>query len=144
MWQSVKHFDWKEVLKTVVKEEYTGKQHFILFPQYFLYLANTDIFILAKLNLFSFHNNICPVTNNFFWSKFVSFTCFELNPLPTITTFNDPGNEAFLSTLWEKEKMLVTRIFSFFHNVFYPFQNKFQFSIHIYFVICKCVHFGTV
>ena len=29
-------------------------------------------------------------------------------------------------TLWEKEKMLVTSIFSFSHNVFYPYRNKLQ------------------
>ena len=29
-----------------------------------------------------------------------------------------------LKTLWEKEKMLVTSIFSFFHNVFYPFTRQ--------------------
>ena len=32
-----------------------------------------------------------------------------------------------LKTLWEKEKMLETSIFSFSHNIFYPLQNKFQF-----------------
>ena len=32
-----------------------------------------------------------------------------------------------LKKLWEKEKMLVTSIFSFYHNVFYPYQHKFQF-----------------
>ena len=34
--------------------------------------------------------------------------------------------------------MLVTRIFSFSHEVLYPSQNKFQFFRHIYFVVCKC------
>ena len=46
-----------------------------------------------------------------------------------------------LKTLWEKEKMLVTSIFSFSHNVFYPFQTNFIFFIHIYFVVCKCFQF---
>ena len=36
----------------------------------------------------------------------------------TIPTFNDPEKEGFLKTLWEKDKMLVTSIFSFSHNVF--------------------------
>ena len=40
--------------------------------------------------------------------------------------------------------MLVTSIFSFSHNVFYPTQNKFQFFSHIYFVVCKCFQFGPV
>ena len=43
--------------------------------------------------------------------------------------------------MWEKEKMLVTSIFSFFHNVFYPSKNKFQFFIHIHFVVCKIYAF---
>ena len=38
----------------------------------------------------------------------------------TIPTFNDPQERYLLKTWWEKEKMLVTSIFSFSHNVFYP------------------------
>ena len=34
---------------------------------------------------------------------------------------------SLLKTLWEKEKMLVTSIFSYAHNVFYHFQIEFQF-----------------
>ena len=46
----------------------------------------------------------------------------------TIPTFNDPEKVAFfLKTLWKKEKMLVTSIFSFSHNVFYPSQKSFFF-----------------
>ena len=40
--------------------------------------------------------------------------------------------------------MLVTSIFSFSHNVFYHFQNKFQFLDSIYFVVCICFEFGPV
>ena len=39
--------------------------------------------------------------------------------------------------------MLLTSIFSFSYNVFYPSQNKFQFFSFI-FVICKCFQFGPV
>ena len=49
-----------------------------------------------------------------------------------------------LKTLSEKEKMLVTSIFSFTHNIFYPLKNKFQFWSHIYFVVCKFFQFGLV
>ena len=42
-----------------------------------------------------------------------------------------------LKTLWEKEKMLVTSIFSFPHNVFYSSEDKFQSFSHIYNVFCK-------
>ena len=37
----------------------------------------------------------------------------------TILTFNDPQERRLLKTLWDKEKMLVTSIFSFSHNIFY-------------------------
>ena len=50
----------------------------------------------------------------------------------TIPTFNKPEEEAFLKTFSEKEKMLVTNIFSFSQNVFYPSQNKFQYLINIF------------
>ena len=30
------------------------------------------------------------------------------------------------------------------HNVFYPSQAKFEFFIHIYFVVYKCFQFGPV
>ena len=36
-----------------------------------------------------------------------------------------PKEKSLLKTLWEKEKMLVSIIFSFSHNVFYPSQNQF-------------------
>ena len=39
-----------------------------------------------------------------------------------IPTFNDP--DKLLKTLQEKEKMLVTSIFSFSHNVNYPIQDR--------------------
>ena len=42
-----------------------------------------------------------------------------------------------LETLWEKEKMLETSIFSFPHNIFHPSPNKFQIFSDIYFVIRK-------
>ena len=58
----------------------------------------------------------------------------------TITTFNNPHMRSLLKPLWEKEKMLVTSIFSFSHNAFYPSQNTFLFFSHIYYVVCKC-HF---
>ena len=38
----------------------------------------------------------------------------------TMTPFDAPGKQAFLKTLWEKEKLFVTSNFSFSHSVFYP------------------------
>ena len=43
-----------------------------------------------------------------------------------------------------KGKMLVTSIFSFSNNGFYPSQNKYQFFSHLYFVVCKCSQFGPI
>ena len=40
-----------------------------------------------------------------------------------------PGKRSLLKTLWEKVKMLVTSIFSFFHNVFYPSKTNLNFSV---------------
>ena len=39
-------------------------------------------------------------------------------------TLNYPGKDFLLKTLWEKEKMLVTSIFSFSYNGFYPIKEK--------------------
>ena len=61
----------------------------------------------------------------------------------TIPTFNNPESKPF-EYIVEKEKMLVTSIFSFSHNVFYPLQSNFLFFRHIYFVVCKCFNFGLV
>ena len=41
----------------------------------------------------------------------------------TIITFEGPRKEAFLKILWEKEKMLVTSLFSSSNNVFYPIKK---------------------
>ena len=47
-----------------------------------------------------------------------------------------------LIRFWKKEKMLVTSILSFFHNIFNPSQNKFQFLSHFNIVVCKCFQLG--
>ena len=61
-----------------------------------------------------------------------------MTDLPTLTlydiipTFKDPCKRKPLKTLWEKEKMLVTSIFSFSHNVYYSFHNKIKFLSQIF------------
>ena len=42
----------------------------------------------------------------------------------TFPIFKDPKGEACRKRQWEKEKMLVTSIFSFSHNVFYPIKTE--------------------
>ena len=49
-----------------------------------------------------------------------------------------------LKTLWEKQKMLVTSIFSFTKNVFYSTKDEFHRLESIYFVVCKCYLFKPV
>ena len=65
----------------------------------------------------------------------ILYICHNVNPLPHIHDLKRPHMRSLLKTLWKKEKMLVTSIFSFSHNVFYPFKNKFQFSARIYFLV---------
>ena len=52
--------------------------------------------------------------------------------------------KAFENIVGKGENAGVTSIFSFFHNVFYSSQRKFQFLTHNYFVVCKCSEFGLV
>ena len=53
----------------------------------------------------------------------------RINPLT-----KDLEKEGPLKTLWEKEKMLETSIFSFFHNFFYHSEDKFNhFNLHLIF-----------
>ena len=84
-------------------------------------------------SIFSFYHNIFYPSQNkfqFFTQVYFSFlSSYRLTFYHTILTFN---KRSLLKTLWEKEEMLVTSIFSFSHNVFYPSQNKFQFFSHIY------------
>ena len=92
------------------------------------------------------------VTNNFFFSQGV-FKRLELQTRKNQGLFGKGLNltlyhiiptfgEAFLKTLWDKEKVLVSSIFSFSHNVFYSFKKDFLFLSYIYFVVCKCFQFG--
>ena len=57
-----------------------------------------------------------------------------LKPFTTqIPTFNEPQKIDLLKTLWEKEKMLVTSIFSFSHNVFLQSQKEFSvYKLHLF------------
>ena len=60
-----------------------------------------------------------------------------------IPTLNDRQKD-LSKILWEKEKMLVTSIFCFSHDVFYSFQKEFLFLSYIDYVVCKCCQFGPV
>ena len=67
-----------------------------------------------------------------------------INPLLHNHYFLHLQKRELLKTLWKKEKMLVSSIFSFLHNVFYSSQHKLQFLSQNYFVVCKCFEFRLV
>ena len=66
-----------------------------------------------------------------------------ISAFPTVF-LKDFWERNLFKTLWEKEKMLVTSIFSFSHNVFYIIKdrNYHRHLCYIYFVVCKCFEFG--
>ena len=52
---------------------------------------------------------------------------YALALFPNKPWFSRLCSTSLLKTLWEKEKLLETRNFSFSHSVFYPFvKNKYQ------------------
>ena len=51
-----------------------------------------------------------------------------LKPLPKKPWFLRVCSKRLLTTLWEKEKLLISSDFSFSHSVLYPFNNFLQFS----------------
>ena len=65
----------------------------------------------------------------------------NINPFPLNDTFWRVWERSLYETLWEKEKMLVTSIFSFSHNVFYSIKDRYDHLCYIYFVACKCFQF---
>ena len=64
------------------------------------------------------------------------------NPFPNKPWFLRVCSTSLLKTLWEKEKLLVTSNFSFFHTVFYLFGELSPFLIKFKIVVCKLFQFG--
>ena len=54
------------------------------------------------------------------------------SPFITQSQLKWPWERVLLKLLWEKEKVLVTSIFSFSHNVFYPIKDKFHHLSHMW------------
>ena len=75
------------------------------------------------------------MTNHQVLKKIMVLVGEKLTLYHIIKTFNAPDEKSLLKTLWEKEKMLVTSIFSFFH-IFNPMKDEFCVSSNI--VICQC------
>ena len=69
---------------------------------------------------------------------------YVLNPFPNKPWFLRVCSTGLSKTLWEKEKMLVTSIFSFSHSVFYSIKEINHHFSNIQFVVCKCFHFGHI
>ena len=53
-------------------------------------------------------------------------------------------SRSLLKTLWEKEKLLVTSNFSFFHSVFHPYGKPLAILVKFEIVVCKLFEFGRV
>ena len=52
----------------------------------------------------------------------------QLTVYLTTPIFNDPIKRKLFKTLWKNKKILVTRIVSFAHNIFYPIKDKYSIS----------------
>ena len=69
---------------------------------------------------------------------------FSFSPFPNKPWFLHVCSTSLLKTLWEKEKLLVMSDFSFFHSVFYPFEELSSVFIKFEIVVCKLFQFGRV
>ena len=84
--------------------------------------------------------------------KMLSTICFNLDQYKILLSGNGltlPKQALvftclLLKTLWEKEKLLVTSNFSFFHSVFNLFGELSAIFIKLGIVLCKLLHFGIV
>ena len=68
----------------------------------------------------------------------------KLNPFPNKLWFLHVCRTSLLKTQWEKEKLLGTSNFSFFHSVFYPFRKTSTIFINFKIVVCKLFKLGRV
>ena len=69
---------------------------------------------------------------------------FLFNYFPNKPWFLRVCSTSLLKTLWEKEKLLVTSNFSFFHSVLYPFGELIDRLIKFIIVVCKLFQLGSV
>ena len=94
---------------------------------------------IIKLNMiqsivFVFESTECSGKNIAFsifpyYMMFFFFLLGFVNPLPH--GFWRTGGKSLLKTLWEKKKMLVTSIFFFSQNVYYPMKDNFNIMSNI-------------
>ena len=69
---------------------------------------------------------------------------FLFNPFPNKSWLLHVCSVSLLKSLWEKEKLLVTSIFSFSHSVFYSFGEYSTTFIKFEIVVCKRLQFGSL
>ena len=140
--------------KTLGKGEIACYVQLILFSQGFYPFLQTRknqglfgkdlIQLIVRLLTFSRQKTLTEkktiLVSSFFFQVIKTQDCTVngFNLSQTIPGFDVTGLKGFWKHCGKKEKMLVTSIFSFFHNVFYPVKHKFYFLSHIYFVICTC------
>ena len=96
------------------------RRDFVFFATFNLSSANAVKFRESKIFLFG--KQVKLLYKKLFQTNHI----WLLNSLPHNPYFWRPWERSLWKTLWEKEKMLVTSIFAFFHNVFYPSQIKFS------------------
>ena len=68
----------------------------------------------------------------------------SFNPFPNKPLFLRVCSTSLLKKLWEKEKLLVTSIFSSSHGVFYMFEELFSIFVKFEIVVCKLFQFGSL
>ena len=103
--------------KTLEKGEIARDEQFLPFPNSVFYPLKNFLPCSSNSKLLSANSFRLEESKNLLFGK-------RLTLHHTITTFNDPDREALLKTLWEKEKMLVTSISSFSHNVLQPSKKQ--------------------
>ena len=95
--------------------------------------------------MWMFCNFFATILYIFMLSEFSFYNKIRLfNPFPNKPWFLHVCNTSLLKTLWEKEKLLVTSIFSFSHSVFNPFGELSAIFVKLTIVVCKLFQFGRV
>ena len=121
---------------TVRKGEIACYKQFLLFSECFrIYMSlvchNAS---LCGNGLSPFCHSMAQITRAIIIACMQMFSILKrkhLTQYHTISIFL-PKEKGILKTLWEKEKMLVTSIFSFSHSVFYPIREKSPFELHLF------------
>ena len=130
---------YKSFENTDGKGEISCNEQFLLFPRCFLPVCRTFCHF--------HHIQICCLQILSIWTYPTNLSFgyqLRVNPLPNKPLFLRVCSTSFLKTPWEKEKLLVTSNFSFFHGVFYPFRELSANFVKFRIVVFKLFQFGRV